>query len=74
MANKIAFKIDPRWADLQSRGYNLRDRDADVAVDLYFKEAYITGFNQTTVSMDEIIKEAELHWQEITGDLVSQHG
>jgi hypothetical protein len=65
----MAIKIDPRWTELQSRGYNLRDKDGDAAVELYFKGAYITDFNQTTVSMDEVIKEAEEHWQEITKDM-----
>jgi hypothetical protein len=53
------------WAD---RGYNLRDIDGDVATALYFKEAYITDFNQTKVTMEEIIKAAEEHWHEIMGE------
>ena len=71
----MAIKIDPRWAELQSRGYSLRDRDGDVGVSLYFKEAYITDvdFNQTTVAMDEVIREAEEHWQEITQDVAPKH-
>ena len=69
----MAIKIDPRWAELQSRGYNLRDKDGDAAVELYFKGAYITDFNQTKVSMDEIIKEAQEHWQEITRDMGPKH-
>ncbi len=69
MQNKI--ETDARWAELQSRGYNLRDRDGDVAVSLYYKEAFITDFNQTKVTMEEVIKEAEQHWQEIMGDTVA---
>ena len=65
MASKI--EKNPRWVELQNMGYNLRDKDGDVAVVLYFKEAYITDFNQTKGIMDEIIKEAEQHRQEIMG-------
>ena len=61
-------EVNPQWLELQSRGYNLRDKDADVAVELYFKEAYITDFNQTKVTMDEVIKEAEEHWREIMAE------
>jgi small-conductance mechanosensitive channel len=67
VANKT--ETNPRWTELLSRGYNLRDKDGDVAVELYFKEAYITDFNQTKVTMEEVIKEAEQHWQEIMGDI-----
>ena len=61
----MAIKIDPRWAELQSRGYNLRDVAGDVAVALYYKEAFINDYHQTKVDMDEIIKDAQEHWQEI---------
>jgi len=63
MATKT--EIDPRWTELQSRGYNLRDMDGDVAVALYYKEAFINDYHQTKVDMGEIIKDAQGHWQEI---------
>lgn len=65
MATKT--EIDPRWAELQGRGYNLRDTDGDVGVALYYKEAFINDYGQTKVDMSEIIKDAQEHWQEITG-------
>lgn len=58
-------EIDPRWAELQSRGYNLREVDGDVAVALYYKEAFINDYHQTKVDMGEIIADAQEHWQEI---------
>ena len=59
-------KADPRWVECQNRGYALRERDGDVAVCLYYKDAYITDFNQTRVTIEEVLKEAEAHWLEIT--------
>jgi hypothetical protein len=61
----MTIKIDPRWTELQSRGYNLRDVDGDVAVALYYKEAFINDYTQTKVDMGEIITDAQEHWQEI---------
>jgi len=61
-------EMNPRWVELLGRGYNLRDKDGDAAVALYYKDAFITDFNQTKVTMEEVINEAEQHWQQIMGD------
>lgn len=64
----ISTEINARWVELQNMGYNLKEKDGYAPISLYFKEAYITDFNQTNVTIEEIIQEAEIHHREISGD------
>lgn len=61
----ISIKTDwlGEWAD---KGYALFENLGDVSVSLYFKGSYITSFNQTTVTKEEVQIACQEHWNNIS--------
>lgn len=51
--------------DFADMGYFLKEDDGDVTVSLYFKGSFITRFNQTQVTIENIRIACRQHWNSI---------
>lgn len=48
--------------DFADMGYSLKEDDGDITVSLYFKGRFITRFNQTKVTIENIRMICQEHW------------
>ena len=59
MAINVKTDYLGEWAD---KGYALFEDDGDISVSLYFKGSYVTPFNRTTVTREEVDMACQEDW------------
>lgn len=62
----MAISTDPDiLGDFAEMGYSLRTEDGDETVSLYFKDGFITRFNQTKATKSDIREACQEHWNRL---------